>query len=284
LRIILLFKLAEMGKKESYKQNLKVLFEKLLKENHIEDLIEYLLDNSNLPSRQGNLGLAEMFVEIIEELKFDNIEKLNEFIMHLLKFNANEAPVNNPKEFLPFCGTWALGSIGTIDNYAQIAISNLKIMAKDSRWRIREAVAKAITLLVKYNSNRFLTELDNWLKTEDNWLVMRAIVAGLAERGLDENTYNRALEFHNKIINKIQVNVNRNSEEFKALRKGLGYTLSVVVQATPILGFNYMEKLAKSKDKDVIWIVKNNLKKNRLIKNFPNEVNHVKILLNSKKN
>lgn len=153
-------------------------------------------------------------------------------------------------------------------------------MAKDSRWRVREAVAKAITLLAKYNSKALLTELENWLKTEDNWLVMRAIVAGLAERGLDENTVNQALEFHKKIINKIQVKDDRNSEEFKALRKGLGYTLSVVVQATPISWFNYMEQLAKSKDKDVIWIVKNNLSKNRLIKNFPNEVNQIKTLIN----
>lgn len=269
-----------MGKKESYKQNLKVLFEKLLKESCIEDLIKYLLDNSNLPGRHSNLGLAEMFVEIIEELKIEHIKKINELVIHLLKFTASEAPVNDPKEFLPFCGTWALGSIGTTESHAQIAISNLKIMAQDSRWRVREAVAKAITLLAKYNSKALLTELENWLKTEDNWLVMRAIVAGLAERGLDENTVNQALEFHKKIINKIQVNDDRNSEEFKALRKGLGYTLSVVVQATPISGFNYMEQLAKSKDKDVIWIVKNNLSKNRLIKNFPNEVNQIKTLIN----
>lgn len=115
-----------MGKKESYKQNLKILFEKLLKESCIEDLIKYLLDNSNLPGRHSNLGLAEMFVEIIEELKIEHIEKLNELIIHLLKFTANEAPVNDPKEFLPFCGTWALGSIGTTESHAQIAISNLK--------------------------------------------------------------------------------------------------------------------------------------------------------------
>jgi hypothetical protein len=268
-----------MGKKESYKQDLQVLFEKLLKENQVEDLIKYLLDNSNLPSPQGNLGLAEMFVEIIEELKFEHIKKLNDFIMHLLKFTANEAPVNDPKEFLPFCGVWALGSIGTIESYAQIAMSKLKTMAKDPRWRIREGVAKAITLLVKYNNKRFLNELENWLKTENNWLVMRAIVAGLAERGLDEYTYNKALEFHKKIINKINNNANRNSEEFKALRKGLGYTLSVIVQLKPILGFKYMEKIAISKDKDIIWIVKNNLSKNRLIKNFPDEVNQIKKLM-----
>lgn len=59
------------------------------------------------------------------------------------------------------------------------------------------------------------------------------------------------------------------------LRKGLGYSLSVVVQAIPDDGFKFMEKFAPSENKNIIWILKENLKKNRLTKNYPREVKSV---------
>jgi len=36
-----------------------------------------------------------------------------------------------------------------------------------------------------------------------------------------------------------------------------------------------MHKLAATKDPDVKWIIKENLKKNRLVKNFPKEVESI---------
>jgi hypothetical protein len=40
-----------------------------------------------------------------------------------------------------------------------------------------------------------------------------------------------------------------------------------------------MRQLIDEQDADVLWIVKENLKKNRLIKNFPKEVASIKKLL-----
>jgi hypothetical protein len=54
-------------------------------------------------------------------------------------------------------------------------------------------------------------------------------------------------------------------ESFKVLRKGLGYCWSVAVAALPDAGKPLMEKWLQSENKDILWIMKENLKKNRLV-------------------
>jgi hypothetical protein len=63
------------------------------------------------------------------------------------------------------------------------------------------------------------------------------------------------------------------------MRKALGYTLSVVVRALPREGFELMTQLLDSQDKDVKWILRENLKKKRLQDNFHSEVAEIKNLL-----
>jgi hypothetical protein len=55
-------------------------------------------------------------------------------------------------------------------------------------------------------------------------------------------------------------------ESFKVLRQGMGYCWSVAVAALPDVGKPMMEKWLSSPDQDVRWIMKENLKKNRLVK------------------
>jgi hypothetical protein len=56
----------------------------------------------------------------------------------------------------------------------------------------------------------------------------------------------------------------RPSQGFMALRKGLGYCWSVAVVALPEQGKLLMEKWSTDPDKDIHWIMKENLKKTRL--------------------
>ena len=58
--------------------------------------------------------------------------------------------------------------------------------------------------------------------------------------------------------------MDRHSEGFQALRKGLGYCWSVAVVALPAEGKTMMEKWSTDPDKDIHWIMKENLKKTRL--------------------
>jgi hypothetical protein len=48
------------------------------------------------------------------------------------------------------------------------------------------------------------------------------------------------------------------------LRKGLGYCWSVAVVAYPQVGKKMMERWSLIEDRDVRWIIKENLKKKRL--------------------
>ena len=55
-------------------------------------------------------------------------------------------------------------------------------------------------------------------------------------------------------------------ESFKVLRQGMGYCWSVAVAAQPESGKPMMERWLNSLDKDIRWMMRENLKKNRLVK------------------
>ena len=66
----------------------------------------------------------------------------------------------------------------------------------------------------------------------------------------------------------------RRTDEFLALRKGLGYCWSVAVVALPGRGKALMEKWIRSDDRDVQWVMKQNLRKKRLERMDPAWVSH----------
>ncbi len=272
-----------MSKKKSYKENLTRLIDEYLKTGTAENLMKYLASNCNLPGPRGNLELADVFADVVRDCGGRECEKLWNLSLQLSRFSLIEAPVNNPKEFLVFCGARGVGALGASQGFFQEAVSLLKGLASDDRWRTREGVAMAIQGMIEKRPQKTLEELEEWVETDD-WLVMRAVAAGVAEPALlkDGKTAKAALKLHKQIFSKIAGTRERNSIEFKKLRQGLGYSLSVVVRAVPVEGFEYMRQLAGQQDADILWIVKENLKKNRLLKNFPEEVASTKKLLESR--
>jgi hypothetical protein len=273
-----------VSKKENYKPVLMRFLDDFLKTGDEEKLTEYLISNSNLPSPRGNLELALAFAEVVEDYSIEHSEKIWNLCQKLARISSDVAPTNNPKEFLTFCGTYALGAIASVSiGYFEEALTLLRESANDSRWRMREAVAMGVQKLLTKQSKNTLKALERWI-ADTQWLAMRAVAAGVADPPVlkDDKTARRALELHKKIFGKIHSSRERKSDEFKTLRKGLGYTLSVVVRAVPKQGFEFMQQLASLHDADILWIVKQNLKKNRLIKNFPIHVASIKDLLSSK--
>jgi hypothetical protein len=269
-----------MSKKESYKEQLTGLINESLKTGMADNLMKYLTSNSNLPGPRGNLELADVFADLIKDYAGKEQEKLWSLSLQLTQPPLIEAPVNNPKEFLVFCGARGVGALGTSQRFFQKAISRLKELASDPRWRTRKGVAMAIQSMIEKQPQKTLKEIEKWIES-DNWLAMRAVAAGVAEPALlkDERTAKSAFELHKQIFSKIAATKERKSSEFKTLKKGLGYSLSVIVRAVPREGFEYMRQLAEKQDAYILWIVKENLKKNRLLKNFPEEVALTKKLL-----
>ena len=269
------------GKKGSYKQDLNRFLDDFLRAGNKDKIKKFLVSNSNLPSPRGNLELATAFAEVVEAYPPRERETLWKLCLELAEVSADEAPTNNPKEFLTFCGIYAIGAIASVSRiFFEKALALLRESADDSRWRVREAVAMGIQKLLKKDCQNTLKTLEKWI-TANEWHVMRAVAAGVAEPVIlkDNETAQKALELHKKIYSRILSNKERKSDMFKTMRKGLGYTLSVVVCAVPKEGFLLIQKLVGLQDADIRWIIKQNLKKKRLTKNFPDDVASINELL-----
>jgi hypothetical protein len=109
--------------------------------------------------------------------------------------------------------------------------------------------------------------LDAWLPN-GNFLVLRAIAAALAHPPLlSEAVFARqALALANRILQRVAASAAdvRKQEDFRVLRQGLGYALSVLAAAEPEKGFALLERWAARRDPDLNWILRENMKKKRL--------------------
>ena len=215
----------------------------------------FLKQESGLPGPRGNLELAQVVAE----------EGDLAFFRRCLEYTPELAPTNDPGEFLAFCGVVGLGRC--IAEGQVGLIEELRRYASDPRWRLREATAMALQRLGKADMNRLLEIVENWSQ-QGNWLEMRAAAAAVAEPILlhDPVQVARALDLHDAITTALAQAVDRRSEDFKILRQGLAYTWSVVAAAQPQIGLKRMERWLQSSDPDVRWLMKENLKKKRLIR------------------
>ena len=122
--------------------------------------------------------------------------------------------------------------------------------------------------------------LTRWVEAA-SLLEMRAIVAAVAEPRLlqEEAVADAAIDLHEKVLRRFTAAKDRRSDAFRALRKGLAYSISVVACARPEAGFDMLRRLTEAQDRDSVWIARQNLRKNRLLRRFPSEVASVLRLL-----
>ena len=210
------------------------------------------MKESGLPGPRGNLELAQA---VADEGNRDLFER---YLTH----TADVAPVNSPREFLAFCGILGLGRLLAEGDGRMLKV--LRRHASDPRWRAREAVAMALQRLGDADMMHLLQEMREW--AGGNPYEQRAAAAALCEpRLLKQPAHARAvLKILDRITASIEQRKDRKGEDFLALRKGLGYCWSVAVAALPADGKAFMEKWLVSEDGDIKWIMKENLKKNRL--------------------
>jgi hypothetical protein len=236
-----------MSKIDTYRETLQSL----------TDWTPYLLKESGLPGPRGNLELAHAVAQIGNQRQFESF----------LDIPIEQAPTNDPHEFVVFCGVLGLGKLAAEGDHLQIA--RLRTYASDPRWRIREGVATALQLVGDRDMPLLLSEMNVW--AEGNWLEKRAAAAALAEPRLlkDADSVRAALKVINSVTSSMVTSVDRVNEDFKVLRQAMGYCWSVVVAALPSEGKPLMEKWFSSSDKDIRWMMRENMKKNRLMKVDP---------------
>jgi hypothetical protein len=157
----------------------------------------------------------------------------------------------------------------------------LRALASDPRWRVREGVAMALQRLGDTNMPTLWALVQDWVAGPP--LVQRAVAAGICEPrllGTPEDAA-RALQ----ALDRITASVagadarTRRTEQFRVLRQGLGYCWSVAIAASPAEGFRLLERWAATPDKDMRWMVRENLKKARLAKADPAAAERVAAVL-----
>jgi len=242
-----------MGKKEDLIDKLNPILD------NQEELEKFLVDNSNLPGPRSNLELAFALSET-----YNNLEVLLEWT----KITEDKADVNDPKSFLAFCSALCFGRIYTKTKDKKLIVC-LKQLANDGRWRMREAVAFAFQFIGENDFEELRNIFSQWIHQSNNF-EKRAILASLAHpRFLNEQTTEFCFEISEIVLNGMDLNNN-----FDALRKGLAFTISVFVAANPDSGFPFMEQWI-GKNKVIDKIIKENLKKNRLVKKYPKQVENL---------
>jgi hypothetical protein len=233
-----------MTKSEQYRKSLRKL----------DEWDEFLLRNSGLPGPRGNLELAQVVAD----------EGTATLFKRYLSYDATDAPTKSPYEFLAFCGV--VGSGRLLAQGDMKALQVLRRFASDPRWRIREGVAMALQCWGERDMDSLLRAMRDWSK--GNLLEQRAAAAALCEPKLlhDAKQVRQVLKILDKITGSVPTVQDRRTDEFQALKKGLGYCWSVAAAALPVEGQRVMEKWFSSSDKDILWIMRENLKKNRLAK------------------
>jgi hypothetical protein len=233
-----------MSKVETYRAQLRTL----------ETWDTYLLAESRLPGPRANLELAFAVA----------LEGTEEQLKRYAELSPDSAAAGTKEEFLAICGVIGLGYLAARNEEEHF--EDIRKCASDKRWRIREAVALGLQKYGEAHFENLLEMMTKWSK--GSLLERRAAIVSLCEPRLlqDEKNARSVLDLLDFVTALTLDEKNRKSEDFRVLKKSLGYAWSVVVAAHPDIGKERMEKWIPSDDRDIRWIMKNNLKKNRLIK------------------
>ncbi len=231
-----------MGKTDDYRSKLHA----------IASWDAFLLQESGLPGPRGNLELAQVVADEGDLLLF----------RRYLTYTAELAPTNSPYEFLAFCGVVGLGRLVAEGEYEHL--ETLRQCATDPRWRLREAVAMALQRLGDADMDRLLAEMEAW--AQGSPLEQRAAAAAICEPRLltDPRHASAALKLLDAITDSLAAGNRSSRDDLLTLRKGLGYCWSVAVVALPAEGKPLMEKWLAHPNRDVQWVMRENLKKARL--------------------
>jgi hypothetical protein len=233
------------------------------------DQEKYLLANSCLPGPRSNLELLYAFIEVADYPA----------VLKLLKKHYSIQPVNAPEEFVQCCAVSALGKFIAAGDDS--LISKLREYASDTRWRIRESVAMALQHVGKVNVSKLVATIKGW--DTGNYYEQRAVVAGLCEPAnlKTDEIKDFTLIILKKITEQLINCTDPRNDSFKTLVKALCYCWSVAIVASPEKGKACFREIALSNHKELQKIVKENLKKNRLIKLDKNWVEEISQIVRS---
>jgi len=221
------------------------------------DWIPFLLRESGLPGPRANLELLQAVAD----------EGTTKQFLAFLEYTPERAPTGVREEFLAACGATGLGE--RIGRGESELWSKLRVAASDPRWRVREGVAMGLQRIGDHDMRLLLREIRTWISGGP--LERRAVAAGLCEPRLLRNHEDArtVLGILERLTHSLEKERDRRNAEVRTLRQALGYCWSVVIAASPVAGKKRFERLVVSSDPDVRWVVRENVKKQRLEKLDP---------------
>jgi hypothetical protein len=259
-----------MAAKDTYTSDLNPLLTGALG-GDAEPLEAYLMAHSHLPGPRANLELAHVFADRVASIVSGPAspgDAMAALLDRWADFSLDYAPPNQPREMLPCCAALSYGAVAAArPDWWSDEMAKVRRCAADGRWRVREMAATGLQKMLQADWRRTCNALVEWA-SDPNPLVVRAAVAAVAEPPLlkDRAHAEDAVTVQAEAVNAF-LNVpaeQRRDDDARALRQALGYTLSVVTAAAPEAGFHLMEELAALPDADMIWVIRENLKKKRL--------------------
>ncbi len=230
----------------------------------------YLREHSRLPGPRANLELANDVSFLLAAAIPRQPESVHKLINYLANGDRKMVASNTPAEFVMLCGVVAAGVCAAAQPaWRDETYILLNHYACSSYWRVRECVTLSYQHLLGAVPQNCIPHLMD-MATSGNYLQQRAAVTAVAEPHLlySPELLSVALDLQRIVlarVHKVPLSERKN-EDFRTLKRSLGYTLSVVAAADPEQGFALMRECATWNDTDVTWILRENLKKKRLAK------------------
>lgn len=238
-----------------------------LRQTPLDQWEPYLRAESRLPGPRGNLELAHAVADLAGERSGES--GFTDRLLAWAALDPDTEPTNTPGEFLAFCGVLGIGEVAARadgNGPAPAAwAAELRRHAADSRWRVREAVAQALQRVGDRDLESLRAEAE--ALSAAGWLERRAAMAAVCEPRLLKDPDHAAwvVDLLDRITRSL-VAADDASDHARVLRKALGYGWSVAIVASPAAGRAAFKRWAEHDHPDARWIVRENLKKNRLRK------------------
>lgn len=225
-----------------------------------DDREAYLIAGSKLPGPRANLELLDAAGDVLGRGE----------ALRLAALRPDEAPAGTALEFLPCCGTVAIGRLVAEGETA--LKTRLREAAEDPRWRVRESVAIALQRWGDADVTAMMAAVAPW--ADGSPLEARAAVAAVCEprllRGIE------AVRAATAILDRATATLVRirrpRGEPGRVLGAALGYGWSVAIAADPPVVVPAFERWAASDDPDVRRLVRENLTKARFERAAPEVV------------
>ncbi len=223
----------DLGRQEEYRRALL----------QASDLEAHLVAGSNLPGPRANLELAQVAAGLFDAPTH-------------LRLSRSE------DEFCATCGAIGLGRLAAEGDHR--LLDELRKLASDPRWRVREGVAMGLQRFGLRDMEALCDLMDVW--AEGSELEQRAAIAAVCEPPLlkTPGAARRALAILDRVTLALTQTGDRRAEPFRVLRQALAYCWSVAAAADPAAARPILDRWLASPDPDVRWLLRQNLGKKRI--------------------